>query len=175
MAPLIFLSYIFLSADRDDDFSIIDYRDGLDFDHKLFADELFHHDQRARGRILRVDVTVPRVTQGLQIRRVSEVVIEFDHVFERRPAFFEPRLEVLKDLFDLRAEIAAANQVSVFVERNLPGDVKRAPAFYLDDVRIARRRAIDEPNVGLLFFHGLLLLLRGLVLRPPGGKAEQAE
>lgn len=123
---------------------------------------------------------VPRVTQGLQIRRVGQVVIEFDHVFERGPAFFKPRLEVLEDLFDLGAKIAAAHQVSVFVERNLSCDVKRAPAFYLHDMRIARRRAVDEPDVSLLFFHSLLLLcvfllIHGSVLRPSQGKAEQAK
>src|SRR5262245_1471962 len=47
-------------------------------------------------------------------------------------------------------------------------------------MRIARRRAIDEPDVGLLFFHGPLLLcsfllIHGLILRPPGGKAEQTK
>src|SRR5262245_32125738 len=161
-------------------YSFADHRDGLDFDQVLFADELFHYDQRAGGRVFRVDVTVPRITQRLQIRRVGQVVVELDHVFERGSAFFKPRLEILKDLFDLGAEIATANQVSVFVERNLPGDVKRAPAFYLDDMRIARRRAIDEPDVSLLFFHGLLLLcsfllIHGLMLRPPGSKAEQTK
>src|SRR5262249_16539717 len=105
---------------------------------------------------------------------------ELDHVFECGSAFFQPRLQVFKDLLHLRAKIAATHQVSVFVERQLPGDVQRAPASYLYDVRIAQWGAIDKSDVWLSFSHGFLLLsgfllIQGLVLRPSGGKAEQAK
>src|SRR5262245_59685418 len=85
--------------------SFADHRDGFDFDQIFFADELFHHNQRAGGRSLRVDVIVPYIAHSLYTRRVCEVVVELDHVFERGSSFFQSRLEVFKDLFDLCRKI----------------------------------------------------------------------
>ena len=59
--------------------------------------------------VLAGGLTVPRIAQRLQIRGVGEIKVELNHVSERGAALFQSRLQVFKDLLDLRAKIAGSN------------------------------------------------------------------
>jgi hypothetical protein len=62
--------------------SILNHSNGIHLDEKLFSEKLFHDDQRTRWWMFAIDVAVPHVAKVLNIRRIGNIVVQFNDVVE---------------------------------------------------------------------------------------------
>src|SRR6266542_64592 len=94
--------------------------DRFDLYENVVAEEPAHLDERARGRVLGVDVLVPDRAHRSHPAHVDEEVVELDDVAPRDVRRRERRCQVLEDPAYLAVEVPLADQLTLRVERNLP-------------------------------------------------------
>src|SRR5215471_16683260 len=106
--------------------------------------------ESTRGRIRSV-VFPANGSQRLHLGQVGNEGGDFYHVIESGAACGERGLQILEDLRHLSREIAFADDVPGFIERNLSGDIQRPSAMNLNDVRVAgwsgKSRRIYIPDI----------------------------
>ena len=94
---------------------------GFDLDHQIRHRQRGDLDRRAGRRAGGVDVFVPDRAHDREHRDVGEVVVQLDHVGERRARRGQRPVQVGEDLPGLRLGIARPDQLALAVQRHLPG------------------------------------------------------
>jgi hypothetical protein len=125
--------------------------------------------ERARRRLLDIDIAIadrPQLRHAGLIQLGDDVIIQLDDIGHGAAGGLDRNLEIGEDLFDLRFEIALADQLARSVARYLAGKIDDRSAIDLGDVRIAGR-ARGNQGLGLMnSFDGLLMNFSRLALPP---------
>src|SRR6478736_4791964 len=98
--------------------SLLD-RDRLDLDQHIVAKKPADLDERARGRMFRVDIFVADCAYGGDLADVAQEVGQLDDVAPGGIGGLEGACQVLEDLPRLGFEVALPDEVTFSVERNL--------------------------------------------------------
>ena len=94
---------------------------GFDLDHQIRHRQRGDLDRRAGRRAGGVDVFVPDRAHDREHRDVGEVIVQLDHVGERRARRGQRPVQVGEYLPGLRLGIAGPDQLALAVQRHLPG------------------------------------------------------
>ena len=120
-------------------------RPGFDLDHQIRHRQRGDLDRRAGRRAGGVDVFVADRPDHREHRDVGDVVVQLDHVGERRAGRGQRPVEVGEHLPGLRLGIARPDQLALAVEGHLPGGRDPAAA---SGHRVAVARAGRQPVRG---------------------------
>ena len=112
-------------------------RDRLDLDQDVVAEKCADLDERARGRMFRVDIFVADCAHGGDLADVAQEVGQLDDVAPGGIGGLESARQVLEDLARLDFEVALPDEVTLNVERNLPRDVYHPAGRRIDDMAVA--------------------------------------
>src|SRR5262249_58929205 len=117
-------------------FSLLDHRDHLDLDHRLWLGETADLNRRA-GRTGYAEVAHAHVGALRERLIVRDEGVGLDNIGPGRAGGLEAGVKVLEGLFELRPHVARADDVALSVACKLAGDVDRLTrACDRDDVRI---------------------------------------
>src|ERR1700728_2526664 len=121
-----------------------DYRDGIDFDEKIGMRQSSHlHCRTCRRRC--TEDTCPHIGVSEEQVDVGDVCRRLHQTVERRTDRCKALGNVCRDLFDLSAHVADADDLSRLVSRKLSRHVDRTPSGNGYNVRI-KDVAIQSSN-----------------------------
>src|ERR1700722_7318372 len=109
----------------------------LDLDQPARPHQAADDDERAGRRIFDIEIAIAYRTQlrhGGLVDLGCEVIIQLDDIRHGAAGGFDCNLEIAKDLFDLRFEIAFADHVAGRIARYLAGKVDDRPVMDLGDM-----------------------------------------